>query len=100
VFDPLLRARSSLAPHRRRDIWVGWSTVKAIVANALAPGLLDRVLAQQGYHSQMTDEPLPSDAPVNLFESPPGSWSSHGRFGAEARRYCSTWTGEQSVFSP
>jgi hypothetical protein len=43
----------------------------------------------------MTDEPLPSDAPVNLFESPPGSWSSHGRFGAEARRYCSTWTGEQ-----
>jgi hypothetical protein len=43
----------------------------------------------------MTDEPLSIDAPVNLFESPPGTWGSHGRFGAEARRYCLTWCSEQ-----
>jgi short-subunit dehydrogenase len=97
VFDPEVAARAVFfgATHRRRDVWVGWPTVKAIVANTIAPGFLDRMLAQQGYHSQTTDEPLPIDAPGNLFESPAGSWGSHGRFGTEARRYCSTWTSEQ-----
>ena len=36
---------------------VGWPTVKAILGNAVAPGSLDRYLADTGYDAQQTDEP-------------------------------------------
>ncbi len=39
-------------PCRRREIWVGWPTVKAILANKVAPGLLDGILARSGFSSQ------------------------------------------------
>ena len=31
---------------RRREVYVGWPTVKAILANKVIPGLLDRYLAK------------------------------------------------------
>jgi hypothetical protein len=71
-------------PHRR-EIWVGFSTVKAIVGNALMPGLLDRYLAKAGYNGQLTDEPQPQDAPANLFKTVDGKFGAHGRFDALAR---------------
>ena len=56
----------------RREVWVGLPTWKAIVANKLAPGLLDRYLAKTGYSGQLTEEIPPADAPANLFASPEG----------------------------
>ncbi|HTZ34574.1 MAG TPA: SDR family oxidoreductase [Stellaceae bacterium] len=87
IFQPEVPARAivdaALHP-RRREVWVGMPTVKAIVANKLAPGLLDRYLARTGYSGQLTDEPLPSDAPANLFKSADGDYGAHGRFDARA----------------
>ena len=60
-------------------------TVKAILANRLVPGLLDRVLARWGYASQLTEQARPADAPANLFHSVPGAYGAHGRFDAQAR---------------
>jgi hypothetical protein len=60
-------------------------TVKAIVANRLAPWLLDRVLARRGYAGQLTEQARPADAPSNLFHSVPGAYGAHGRFDAKAR---------------
>jgi hypothetical protein len=54
------------------------------VANKLAPWVLDRYLARQGYDGQLTTEPTPTDAPVNLFQAPLGDWGAHGRFPARA----------------
>ncbi|MBB5456519.1 short-subunit dehydrogenase [Paraburkholderia sp. Cpub6] len=90
VFQPEVAARAIYfaATHRRRQVWVGWSTVKAILANRIAPALLDRYLARAGYDGQLTDEPLPADAPANLYEPVPGHYTSHGRFDDEARAYC------------
>ncbi len=88
IFQPEVPARAIFfaATHpRRREIWVGWPTVKTITANRLAPGLLDRYLAKAGYSGQLTNEPLPANAPANLFRSPDGAMSAHGRFDAEAR---------------
>ena len=87
IFQPEVAARAIYfaATHRRREIWVGFSTVKAILANGVAPALLDRYLARSGYSGQLTDEPVESDAPKNLFEPVPGHFSSHGRFDREAR---------------
>ncbi|HZK92209.1 MAG TPA: SDR family oxidoreductase [Stellaceae bacterium] len=83
IFQPEVPARAivdaGLHP-RRREVWVGLPTVKAIIANKLAPGLLDRYLAKAGYSGQLTDEPLPADAPVNLFKTADGDYGAHGRF--------------------
>jgi short-subunit dehydrogenase len=71
----------------RREIWVGFSTVKAIVGNALMPGLLDHYLAKAGYDGQLTEESLPQDAPANLFKTIDGDFGAHGRFGARAHTH-------------
>ena len=87
VFQPEVAAAAILfaAEHRRREVWVGMPTVKAILANRLMPGLLDRELARWGYASQLTEQALAGDAPANLFHSVPGAYGAHGRFDAKAR---------------
>jgi short-subunit dehydrogenase len=88
IFQPEVPARAIYfaATHRRRQIWVGFSATKAILASRLAPGsLLDRYLAKKGYSGQLTNEPLPDDAPSNLFEPVPGDYGAHGRFDDRAR---------------
>jgi len=88
IFQPEVAARAivdaALHP-RRREVWLGLPTWKAIVANKLAPGLLDRYLAKTGYSGQLTEEPLPADAPANLFRSTDGDYGAHGRFDDRAR---------------
>src|SRR3989454_8955113 len=44
------------AHHRRRELWVGAPTVQAILANRVAPGLLDHYLAATGYDAQQPTE--------------------------------------------
>ncbi|CAM2159074.1 Short-chain dehydrogenase (plasmid) [Pararobbsia alpina] len=87
IFQPEVAARAIVfaATHRRRQVYVGWSTVKAILADHIAPSLIDRYLARAGYDGQLTDETLPADAPGNLFDSVPGDYGSHGRFNATSR---------------
>ena len=59
IFQPEIAADAIVyaAHSRRREVWVGRSTVQAIVANSLFPGLLDRYLAKKGYSGQLTNEP-------------------------------------------
>jgi len=92
IYEPEVAARAIVfaAFSRRREIWLGGSSWKAIVANAVAPGLLDRMLARDGYASQMRNETEPADAPANLFEPVRGSQGAHGSFGDRAR--ASSWT--------
>jgi short-subunit dehydrogenase len=87
IYQPEVAARAILfaATHRRREIWVGFSSVKAIVANFIAPGLLDRYLSSVGYSGQLTSEHLPEETPANLFAPVPGNYSAHGRFDSQAR---------------
>ena len=87
IYQPEVAARAILfaATHRRREVWLGFSTVKAILANRIAPALIDRYLAKAGYSGQLTREPLSADAPANLFEPVPGDYGAHGRFDAKAR---------------
>ncbi|HEV7173172.1 MAG TPA: short-chain dehydrogenase, partial [Pedococcus sp.] len=69
---------------QRREYWCGETTALTLIANAVAPGLLDRYLARTGFGSQQTEEPNPSDAPVNLWEPVDGprgaDHGAHGRF--------------------
>jgi NAD(P)-dependent dehydrogenase (short-subunit alcohol dehydrogenase family) len=72
------------ARSRRREVWVGHSSVQAIVANKFLPGLLDRYLAKNGYSGQLTDERANPSEPDNLFEPVPGDPNTHGRFDGRA----------------
>ena len=87
IFQPEVAARAIFfgATHARREVWVGFSTIKAIVGNMIAPGLLDRLLAGMGYSGQLTGTPSPDDLPGNLFKPVPGYATAHGRFDDRAR---------------
>jgi NAD(P)-dependent dehydrogenase (short-subunit alcohol dehydrogenase family) len=85
IYQPEVAARAVLhaADHpERREYWVGGPTVRAILANKVAPGLLDRYLARKGIGSQQTPEPDPHDRPHNLWEPADGeSGYDHGAHG-------------------
>jgi short-subunit dehydrogenase len=87
VYQPEVPARAILfaATHHRREIWVGYPTVQAIMANRIAPAFADRYLATHGYSGQLTDQREPRDAPANLFETVAGHQAAHGRFDRVAR---------------
>lgn len=53
---------------RRKEYWVGGSTVGTILAQKLAAPLLDRYLARTGYKSQHTGKRAAPDRPVNRWE--------------------------------
>ena len=88
IFEPEVAARAIFfaATHKRRDVWVGWPTVKAILANRIAPGLIDRYLAVAGYSGQLADQSTAPDAPANLFDPVPGDFGAHGRFDDQSRK--------------
>jgi hypothetical protein len=82
-----LAARAILwaSQHDRRELNVSWSTVKAILANRLFPGVVDRYVARNGYSGQQSDE-LEVPRPDNLFRPVPGDPGAHGRFDSRAKR--------------
>jgi hypothetical protein len=91
IYQPELIARGIVyaADHpRRREYWVGGTTAATLIANAVAPGLLDRYLARTGFSSQQTGQPRDPDQPVNLWHAVDGSdgrdYGSHGIFDGRA----------------
>jgi NAD(P)-dependent dehydrogenase (short-subunit alcohol dehydrogenase family) len=89
IYQPEVAAEAILfaATHRRREIYVGLPTLKAIIGNKVAPGLLDGYLARHGFEAQQTDEPASPNHPDNLMSPVPGNFSAHGRFDARSRRF-------------
>ncbi len=86
IYQPEVAARGVLfaADHpRQREYWVGASTAATILANRLAPPVLDRYLARTGYGSQQTPEPAEPGRPDNLLQPVDGtSGHDHGSRGA------------------
>jgi len=90
VFQPEVAAQAIVwaSEHpERRELWVGGSTVKAIVGNKIVPALADRYLARTGYDGQQTDEPVDRERLETdyLWQPLPGDHGSHGPFDSEAK---------------
>ncbi|GHG92729.1 SDR family oxidoreductase [Streptomyces rubradiris] len=86
IYQPEVAARGVLyaADHpRRKQYYVGASTVATIWANRLFPAPLDRYLARTGFESQQTDSVPPAHLD-NLFEpvdrTPADDQGAHGAF--------------------
>lgn len=86
IYQPEVAARAILSAARRapREVWLGRSTLQSIVGTMLFPGLLDRMMAKQGWEGQITDQPEAADRPDNLHQPVEGLHRSHGRFDNQA----------------
>jgi NAD(P)-dependent dehydrogenase (short-subunit alcohol dehydrogenase family) len=93
IFQPEVAAEAIYfaAHHSRREIYVGWPSVKAIVANKIAPGLLDRILARTGYDGQQYDGPEDPNRAHNLWTPVAGDHGAHGDFDARAKGSSAQW---------
>lgn len=87
IYEPEVAARAVVhaADHPdRKQYWVGASTAATLLANKLAPALLDRYLARTGVDSQQTGDPEPADRPNNLWHPLDGEdgrdFGAHGAF--------------------
>jgi NAD(P)-dependent dehydrogenase (short-subunit alcohol dehydrogenase family) len=82
IFQPELAADAIVwaALHRRREVWVGFPAVEAILGTRVIPGLLDHKLAHDAYDGQQTDEVRPAGTADNLYVPVGGDQGAHGRF--------------------
>ena len=94
IFQPEVAAEAIhwAAHNDRRELLVGWPTVKAVEGNKIAPGYADRYLAKHGYKAQQTNEPADPDRPDNLWE-PVDDYEDHGAHGVFDSRSRS-WSAE------
>ncbi|MGO4617150.1 SDR family oxidoreductase [Nocardia sp. 2YAB30] len=85
---------------RRKQYWIGASTVGTVLAQRLAPAVLDRYLARTGYSSQQTDTEDVERAdnlwrPVDRAGGP--DFGAHGGFDERAHwRSPQTWLAERT----
>jgi short-subunit dehydrogenase len=88
IYQPEVAAGAIVwaSEHRRREVYVGAPTVATIIADKIAPGLLDRYLGRTGFDAQQTDEPEEAGRPDNLFAPIEGDAGAHGRFDRRAAR--------------
>jgi NAD(P)-dependent dehydrogenase (short-subunit alcohol dehydrogenase family) len=92
IYQPEVAARTIVwaAEHpQRREYWVGETTAATLLANAVAPGLLDRYLGRTGVKSQQTGQPRDTNQPDNLWEPLDGEggrdFGTHGDFGGRSK---------------
>jgi NAD(P)-dependent dehydrogenase (short-subunit alcohol dehydrogenase family) len=82
IFQPEVAARAIVwaSRHRRREVWVGWPTWKAILGNRIVPWYAERRLARMGYEAQQHDGAEDPRRPDNLFAPVAGRQAAHGIF--------------------
>jgi short-subunit dehydrogenase len=91
IFEPEVAAQvvvaAGFSENPRREYWVGSSTVLAIIGQKFIPVILDRYLGKTGYKSQqIADQKQDPDAPNNLYDYVPGTWSARGKFSDRSAR--------------
>jgi NAD(P)-dependent dehydrogenase (short-subunit alcohol dehydrogenase family) len=93
IYQPELAAEAIVWAARagRREVNVGETTAATLLADKLAPGLLDRYLGATGYGAQQSDVPIEPGRPDNLREPLPGDHGAHGEFDDRARARSPQW---------
>ncbi len=99
IYQPEIPAEAVYwaAHHRRRELWVGYSTIQAIVGTKLSGLAGDIYLARTGFSGQQVqDMPVPPDRPNNLYEPVPEKAATHGMFDDQAKTRCpELWAAER-----
>ncbi len=89
IFQPEVAGRAIYWAARRkpRELWVGASTVLAILVQKFAPRFGDLYLGKTGYASQQTSESIRPERPDNLYEPADTGrdFGAHGEFDEMAK---------------
>jgi short-subunit dehydrogenase len=88
IYQPEIAAEAVYwaAHHRRRELWVGYSAVQAILGGMLAPRFADWYLARNAFDGQQIQGmPIAGVREGNLFEALPRKAATHGIFDAQAK---------------
>ncbi|MEU4780969.1 SDR family oxidoreductase [Micromonospora sp. NPDC023633] len=99
IFAPEVAARAVVwaADHGPRELNVGGPTWRARLGDVLAPGLLDRKLARDGYDSQQTETPIDPAAWRDNLDRPGDDERDRGAEGVftdrARRRSAALWIG-------
>jgi NAD(P)-dependent dehydrogenase (short-subunit alcohol dehydrogenase family) len=80
-------AITTLSLRPRREVWIGGSSVKAILGQKVIGPLLDRYLARRGYRDQQDAVPVEPYRPDNLFYPLEGDRGAHGPYLALERHH-------------
>lgn len=85
IYQPEIAAQAVLfaaKQPRRKEYWVGSSTVATILGQRLMPAVLDQYLAKTGYSSQQTEQSVSPDRSDNLWDPLDGdNGNDHGPHG-------------------
>ena len=94
VFQPEAIAEQVVKAALRapREVWIGRSTLEAILGTTAAPAWLDRMVARKAWDGQMTDEPVEGPQPGNLYAPAPERFGAHGRFDRSAHDAVETYS--------
>ncbi len=86
IYQPEVAAEAVhfCAEARRREVYVGGSTVYTVWGNKLSPLAAEIYLAKTGVNGQMTDEKIDAPRPGNLYEPPERDEGAHGDFNDRA----------------
>jgi NAD(P)-dependent dehydrogenase (short-subunit alcohol dehydrogenase family) len=86
IYQPEVGAEAIVfaARNPRREMYVGYPTVEAIIGDKIAPGFADRYLAKNGYDAQQACAPVEPDRRDNLWEPLPGDHGARGSFNDRA----------------
>ena len=92
VYQPEVAARAILfaAENKRRSIWVGFPTYKAIIGNKIAPWYADWVLSRTGFNGQQTNKRADPRRKNNVWQPVPEDRGPYGDFKDIAKSYSVT----------
>lgn len=87
IYQPEVAARAIVKAAERapRELWVGGSSITAILASLFFASTIDRKLAGFGYTGQQSRDLADPAQPDNLFGPVAGDIDAHGRFDRSAR---------------
>ncbi len=88
IYQPEIPAEAVYwaAHHRRRELWVGYNVVQAILGNHLSPSLADWYLARTAFEAQQVHGmPVAPGRPDNLYRPVEDLAATHGIFDDQAK---------------
>jgi NADP-dependent 3-hydroxy acid dehydrogenase YdfG len=86
IYQPEVAAKAIVwaAEHPRRELLVGWPVVLGVLGQRIAPGLMDRYVANRAWVGQQSDDPEHAGRPDSLDSPVAVNVGAHGTFDQEA----------------
>lgn len=88
IYQPELAAEAVVfaIKNERRQVFLGYPTLQAVIGEKFIPGVLDKYLAHAAWEGAFLKQPADPRQPDNFWKPLPGDHGAHGPFAALAKR--------------